>query len=41
MPRFAPRFSREKPTVVLSDERASSRTIAKFSEGDSRWDGRA
>ena len=31
------RISGEKPTVVLSDERASSRKIAKFSEGDSRW----
>ena len=27
----------EKPTVVLSDERAASKKIAKFSEGDNRW----
>jgi superfamily II DNA or RNA helicase len=27
----------ERPTVVLSDEKAASRRIAKFSEGDSRW----
>jgi superfamily II DNA or RNA helicase len=27
----------EKPTVVLSDEKAASRNIAKFSAGDSRW----
>jgi superfamily II DNA or RNA helicase len=31
------RISGEKPTVVVSDEKASSRKIAKFSEGDSRW----
>ncbi len=31
------RISGEKPTVVLSDEKASSRKIAAFSEGDSRW----
>ena len=27
----------EKPTVVLSDEKAASERIAKFSEADSRW----
>jgi superfamily II DNA or RNA helicase len=27
----------EKPTVVLSDEKAASKRIAKFAEGDSRW----
>jgi superfamily II DNA or RNA helicase len=27
----------EKPTVVLSDEKAASKNIAKFSESDSRW----
>lgn len=27
----------ERPTVVLSDEKASSDRIAAFSEGDSRW----
>jgi superfamily II DNA or RNA helicase len=27
----------ERPTVVLSDEKAASRRIAKFAEGDSRW----
>jgi superfamily II DNA or RNA helicase len=27
----------EKPTVVLSDEKAASKNIAKFSAGDSRW----
>ncbi|HEY6933211.1 MAG TPA: DEAD/DEAH box helicase [Marmoricola sp.] len=27
----------EKPTVVLSDEKAASRKIAKFSAGDGRW----
>jgi len=27
----------EAPTVVLSDEKAASKKIAKFSEGDSRW----
>ena len=31
------RLSGEKPTVVLSDEKASSKKIAAFSEGDSRW----
>jgi hypothetical protein len=30
-------ISGEKPTVVLSDERAASRKIARFSEGDGRW----
>jgi superfamily II DNA or RNA helicase len=27
----------EKPAVVLSDEKAASKKIAKFAEGDSRW----
>ena len=27
----------EKPTVVLSDEKAASKKIAKFAQGDSRW----
>jgi len=27
----------EKPTVVLSDEKAASKNIAKFSRGDGRW----
>jgi superfamily II DNA or RNA helicase len=27
----------EKPTVVLSDEKAASKKIAAFSQGDSRW----
>lgn len=27
----------EKPTLVLSDEKSSSRRIADFSEGDQRW----
>jgi superfamily II DNA or RNA helicase len=27
----------EKPTVVLSDEKAASRRIARFSDGDGRW----
>jgi len=27
----------EKPSVVLSDEKAASKRIAKFAEGDSRW----
>ena len=27
----------EKPTVVLSDEKAASKRIAAFSEGDQRW----
>ncbi len=31
------RISGEKPTVVLSDEKASSRKIAAFGEGDSKW----
>ena len=30
-------ISGEKPTVVLSDEKAASKNIAKFSSGDSRW----
>jgi superfamily II DNA or RNA helicase len=30
-------ISGTKPTVVLSDEKASSRKIAKFSESDDRW----
>jgi superfamily II DNA or RNA helicase len=31
------RIAGEKPTVVLSDEKAASRKIAKFSEGTGRW----
>jgi superfamily II DNA or RNA helicase len=31
------RISGEKPTVVLSDEKAASKKIAKFTDGDSRW----
>ncbi len=31
------RISGERPTVVLSDEKASSKKIAAFSEGDARW----
>jgi superfamily II DNA or RNA helicase len=31
------RIAGEKPTVVLSDERAASKKIAKFSEGNNRW----
>jgi superfamily II DNA or RNA helicase len=31
------RISGERATVVLSDEKASSRKIAKFSDGDARW----
>jgi superfamily II DNA or RNA helicase len=31
------RIAGEKPTVVLSDERAASKKIARFAEGDSRW----
>jgi superfamily II DNA or RNA helicase len=31
------RIAGEKPTVVLSDEKAASKKIAKFSEGDGRW----
>lgn len=31
------RIAGEKPTVVLSDEKAASKRIAKFSEGDGRW----
>ncbi|MBW8750312.1 MAG: DEAD/DEAH box helicase [Propionibacteriales bacterium] len=27
----------EKPTLVLSDEKAASKRIAKFAEGDNRW----
>lgn len=30
-------ISGEKPTVVLSDEKAASKNIAKFSASDSRW----
>ena len=30
-------ISGEKPTVVLSDEKAASKNIAKFAAGDSRW----
>jgi superfamily II DNA or RNA helicase len=30
-------ISGEKPTVVLSDEKAASKKIAKFSEDESRW----
>jgi superfamily II DNA or RNA helicase len=31
------RIAGEKPTVVLSDEKAASKKIAKFSEGTGRW----
>jgi superfamily II DNA or RNA helicase len=31
------KISSERPTVVLSDEKASSRKITAFSEGDKRW----
>jgi superfamily II DNA or RNA helicase len=31
------RIAGEKPTVVLSDERAASKKIARFAEGDNRW----
>jgi superfamily II DNA or RNA helicase len=31
------RIAGEKPTVVLSDEKAASKRIAKFSASDSRW----
>jgi superfamily II DNA or RNA helicase len=31
------RVSGEKPTVVLSDEKASSRKISAFADGESRW----
>lgn len=31
------RISGERPTLVLSDEKASSRRIATFAEGDARW----
>jgi superfamily II DNA or RNA helicase len=31
------KISSERPTVVLSDEKASSRKISAFSEGDKRW----
>jgi superfamily II DNA or RNA helicase len=31
------RISGESPTVVLSDEKAASRRIATFAEGESRW----
>ncbi len=31
------RISGEKPTVVLSDEKASSKKISAFSAGESRW----
>ena len=31
------RISGEAPTLVLSDEKAASRRIAAFTEGDSRW----
>jgi superfamily II DNA or RNA helicase len=31
------RIAGEKPTVVLSDEKAASKKIARFAEGDSRW----
>jgi superfamily II DNA or RNA helicase len=31
------RIAGEKPTVVLSDEKAASKRIAKFSAGDNRW----
>ena len=30
-------ISGETPTVVLSDEKAASKKIAKFTDGDSRW----
>ncbi|MGY2874089.1 superfamily II DNA or RNA helicase [Marmoricola sp. URHA0025 HA25] len=31
------RIAGEKPTVVLSDEKAASKRIARFSEGEGRW----
>ena len=31
------RIAGEKPTVVLSDEKAASKRIAGFAEGDARW----
>ncbi|MFN8194481.1 MAG: DEAD/DEAH box helicase [Nocardioidaceae bacterium] len=31
------RITKESPTVVLSDEKAASRKIAAFTEGDGRW----
>jgi superfamily II DNA or RNA helicase len=31
------RIAGEKPTVVLSDEKAASKKIAKFAEGSGRW----
>jgi superfamily II DNA or RNA helicase len=31
------RIAGEKPTVVLSDEKAASKRIATFAEGDGRW----
>ena len=31
------RIAGERPTVVLSDEKAASKRIAEFSEGDRRW----
>ena len=31
------RISGEKPTVVLSDEKAASKKIAAFTDGDARW----
>ena len=31
------RISGETPTVVLSDEKAASRKIARFTDGDKRW----
>jgi superfamily II DNA or RNA helicase len=31
------RIAGEKPTVVLSDEKAASKKIARFAAGDSRW----
>ncbi len=31
------KVSGEKPTVVLSDEKAASKRIERFSEGDQRW----
>ncbi len=35
--RLLTRVAGEKPTVVLSDEKAASRKIAEFTESDSRW----
>ncbi|HET8604103.1 MAG TPA: DEAD/DEAH box helicase [Marmoricola sp.] len=35
--RLLQEISGEKPTIVLSDEKAASKRIAKFSDGDARW----